>query len=1202
MDANIDGGAGDGSMNIDGSTPDGGPPGCGMGPSTDPTITICPGDALPSLASGSCEVTSAGASLLITADVLTPGEVFRGGQVLVNDTGTITCVGCDCSGEAGAAGATTIVCPDAVLSPGLINAHDHLTFDKAPPYDRTVERYEQRHDWRKGRRGHTRVRAGGFGTSTAQMQWVELRQLMSGTTSIDGSGGPDGLLRNVDSASRQEGLGEARARYRTFPLGDTGGETMVAPSCAYPNIDTTSDVPASGAYVPHVSEGIDAEARNEFLCIRSGMNDLVQPQSAFIHGVGLLPPDIGEMATDGTMLIWSPRSNITLYGDTARVTEYARLGVPIALGTDWLPTGSMNMLRELRCASDFNDVYLRSFFSDEELWEMATLHAAEAMQMDDKIGVIATGHVADLALFDATVRGDHRAVIQAEAADVVLVLRGGQVLYGDDALVAGLPTGGACDTLEVCGRAKRACVQRELGVSFSALSSGNSGGYPLFFCADDPTNEPSCVPARDATSPFPSPEVNGSNRYDGVPTATDGDGDGIPDAMDNCTCTFNPIRPLDDGAQADFDGDGVGDACDVCPLQAGTSVCGSLDINDRDGDTIPNAMDNCPDDANTDQADGDMDDIGDVCDACPAIPNPGGTACPGSIYQVKDGTLSDGDSVAISGAMVTAVGPDAFFLQVDPADAAYTGPDFSGVLVYTGAAPTVSRGDVLDISTATVTDFFGQKQLTSATLSVTSSGASLPTPVSVSTAEVTTGGSRAAALEGVLVAVTSVTVTDASPTPGPGDAAPTGEFAVDDALRVDNYLYAITPLPGVGQLFPSIVGVLTQKNGNSKIEPRDAADIALGPPVLAALEPALSYVRVGTTGSTIPTALSVRLSSPATVDTTVTLTSASPGLTVTDVTIPTGATSAPVPITGVTASPTPITITASLDGRMQTADVRVIGATEAPRLVDLSPSSATITVSAAQVFTVSLDIPAPPGGVSVMLSLDMGGSVPASVTVPADAISADFSLTAGAVAASGTLTATLNTDSVNSAITISDAPTGHLVINEVDYDQPGTDMGEFLELYNGDSSPVDLTNLSVIFINGSSNADYRTVDLTGSLGAGEYLVLANTGVSVPASVTRIDLPSNGIQNGAPDGVLILDTSSNTVVDALSYEGAITAATISGVVPAMTFNLVEGTPTTIEDNNTDVLSLVRMPNGADTDDANADWTTSGTPTPGAANTP
>src|SRR5690606_25598277 len=99
----------------------------------------------------------------------------------------------------------------------------------------------------------------------------------------------------------------------------------------------------------------------------------------------------------GTTLIWSPRSNVTLYGDTAVVTAAHRLGARIALGTDWMPTGSMNMQRELKCADSLNQDYYDGYFSDRELWRMVTLYAAQAAAMDDAIGELCEGLVADIA-------------------------------------------------------------------------------------------------------------------------------------------------------------------------------------------------------------------------------------------------------------------------------------------------------------------------------------------------------------------------------------------------------------------------------------------------------------------------------------------------------------------------------------------------------------------------------------------------------------------------------------------------------------------------------------------------------------------------------------------------------------------------------------------------------------------------------------
>ncbi|MEM9192650.1 MAG: amidohydrolase family protein [Myxococcota bacterium] len=653
-DGAVDGDAGGGNMM----------PGC-MPPGTpEPTVQMCPGDSLPSLPNGACEVTPGNEATLITGDILVPGSVLRGGQVLIDESGSIACVDCDCSAMAG--GATQVVCPDGVVSPGLINTHEHITFAQNVPFQPTDERWEHRHDWRRGLRGHSELDSMGR-ASSLQVSWGELRMMMGGATSLNGSGSADGFLRNLDR-SAMEGLGQTAVEYDTFPLGDSDG-TLLAMGCGYPGSTRGDEIAMEESYTPHLSEGIDTEAQNEFLCAREGEFDLIQPQTALIHGIGLTPPEIGEIAADQSSLIWSPRSNISLYGDTARITEYASLGVSIALGTDWVISGSMNMVRELACAADLNELYYGSYFTDEELWLMATRNAAEALAVDDVLGTIAVGSVADLAIFRSQDnRRDHRAIIESQAQDVVLVMRSGRPLYGDETLLTGFAGGDTCDGIDVCGSMKRICAQSEIGASLTDLQNANGSSYPLFFCGE-PMNEPTCVPARNAMGGgIPSPEVNGSNRYSGAIEDGDGDGDGIPDATDNCQCTFNPIRPLDNGVQADFDGDGAGDACDPCPLDMGLSGCSPPDPNDRDGDGVPNDTDNCPSDQNANQADADNDMKGDVCDACPMDPNPGQAACPGTIYDVKDGTLVGGTTVALTGPIVTGVGGNGFFMQVGPMD------------------------------------------------------------------------------------------------------------------------------------------------------------------------------------------------------------------------------------------------------------------------------------------------------------------------------------------------------------------------------------------------------------------------------------------------------------------------------------------------------------------------------------------------------
>ena len=160
-------------------------------------------------------------------------------------------------------------------------------------------------------------------------------------------------------------------------------------------------------------------------------------------------------------------------------------------------------------------------------------------------------------------------------------------------------------------------------------------------------------------------------------------------------------------------------------------------------------------------------------------------------------------------------------------------------------------------------------------------------------------------------------------------------------------------------------------------------------------------------------------------------------------------------------------------------------------------------------------------------------------------------------------------------------PESKLVINEVDYDQVGGDGDGFVEIANTGEGSADLSGIALVFVDGADSAEYRRDELTGTLEPGGYLVVAADA-----------------QNGAPDGLALLDTDAGALLDALSYEGAITDA----VIGEATFNLVEGTllDPSVADSNTVEGSLSRIPDGRDTDDAASDWAFTTTLTPGAEN--
>ncbi|MFO0569917.1 MAG: amidohydrolase family protein [Polyangiaceae bacterium] len=804
--------AGGGSGGLAGSAGSGGSGGSGgsvTGPGTDLKVTECK-----TVTAGAdlCNVTAGQKGIRFVGTVLAPQEVLHGGEVLIDDKGVITCVGCDCSTASGAAAAHTVTCANGVISPGLINSHDHITYANNAPVDSGTFRYDHRHEWRVGKPGKPAIPYKG-GAAKDVVLAAELRFVMSGATSTVSAGSTPHLLRNLDAGDK-EGLPTQTVNSDTFPLDDANGK-MLDSGCNYGAAPTTAqDIASLDAYQPHISEGVNQAARNELTCTSSGTTDVIEPQTAIVHAIAVTPTEGKAIYDEHSWVIWSPRSNIGLYGNTAPVTLLDNMGIGIALGTDWLLSGSMNLSRELKCADELNQKYYAKHFSDFDLWRMVTTNAALAAGVERGVGMLKPGYVADIAIFDGSTNKDHRAVIAAEPKNVALVLRGGAPLYGDASLVSNAALGGAtCESIDVCGAQKLACVSKDAGgaSTLAAVKAAGEAFAPLANCGA-PTPEPSCVPSR-------------PSEYTGVPSATDKDGDGVDDSKDLCPDVFDPARPLDAGKQANADGDAKGDACDPCPSDPNDG-CKAPDPDDIDADGWANGVDNCPDLPNGGQEDADKDGKGDACDSC-ATANPGYQACPVGIEALRDpknpAHPKAGSAVKVTGLYVTAIRPDTgksrgFYVQ----DSSLK--PFTGIFVFTaGVSPGVAVGNKVDIA-GTYDEFFNLSELSNPVITITDTGTTLPfAPIAVANpADIATGGSKAEGFESMLVTIAGVQVSNMNPdTPKDFD-----EFAVTGNLRVDDELDAsIDNTYAVGASFSKITGVLSFSFSNHKLLPRTAAEL-----------------------------------------------------------------------------------------------------------------------------------------------------------------------------------------------------------------------------------------------------------------------------------------------------------------------------------------------------------------------------------------
>jgi predicted extracellular nuclease/endonuclease I len=100
-----------------------------------------------------------------------------------------------------------------------------------------------------------------------------------------------------------------------------------------------------------------------------------------------------------------------------------------------------------------------------------------------------------------------------------------------------------------------------------------------------------------------------------------------------------------------------------------------------------------------------------------------------------------------------------------------------------------------------------------------------------------------------------------------------------------------------------------------------------------------------------------------------------------------------------------------------------------------------------------------------------------------------------------------------------------IFINEIHYDNSGGDVGEAIEVAG--LAGADLAGMSLVLYNGNGGSSYNTTSLSG--------VIPNQ----QGGFGTLHFPISGIQNGAPDGIALIDADGN-VVQFLSYEGEFVA--------------------------------------------------------------
>jgi hypothetical protein len=176
----------------------------------------------------------------------------------------------------------------------------------------------------------------------------------------------------------------------------------------------------------HLAEGVDDAAVRAFQALHLAEGSwAITSNLVGIHCVALADADFAAFAENGGSMVWSPLSNLLLYGQTANIGAALRHGVLTALGSDWAPSGSKNLLGELKAARLARGAAQAPGLTDRDLVEMSTVTPAVMLGWAAALGSIEKTKRADLIVVAGTAGDPYTNLVEATEADLTLVMING---------------------------------------------------------------------------------------------------------------------------------------------------------------------------------------------------------------------------------------------------------------------------------------------------------------------------------------------------------------------------------------------------------------------------------------------------------------------------------------------------------------------------------------------------------------------------------------------------------------------------------------------------------------------------------------------------------------------------------------------------------------------------------------------------------